>query len=119
MSIHIFLEEVTKTDDSIHRTPKWKKLQLKNEEIKVAQAGELVEKEKQKNEYRFFFALFSILLAVAWMIITTDLIYKSGLEKSEIDVDYRVLIAMLGATFVTIYTPLHVLSKYLFNGDNE
>lgn len=50
------------------------------------------------------------------MVFTAILIYQSGLENPETDVDYRVLIAMLGTAFGTIYTPLRVLSKYLFNG---
>lgn len=47
------------------------------------------------------------------------LIYQSGLEDPRVDVDDRILIAMLGATFGTIYTPLRVLSKYLFNGHDR
>lgn len=78
--------------------------------------AELTKKEQQKNKYRLPFAWLSGLSALGWMVFTAILIYQSGLENPEIDVDYRVLIAMLGAAFGTIYTPLRVLSKYLFNG---
>ena len=46
-------------------------------------------------------------------------LYQSGLEDPRVDVDDRILIATLGAAFGTIYTPLRVLSKYLFNGHDR
>ena len=75
-----------------------------------------VKKQQQKNEYRSTFAISSGVVAVLWLAFTGVLIYQSGLEKPCVDVDYRVLIAMLGTALGTIYTPLRVLSKYLFNG---
>ena len=78
-----------------------------------------VKKQQQKNDYRFTFAISSGVVAVIWLAFTGVLIYQSGLEKPCVDVDYRVLIAMLGAGFATIYTPLRILAKYLFNGHDR
>ena len=78
--------------------------------------AELAKKEQQKNKYRLPFAWISGFVALVWLGFTAVLIYQSRLENPGIDVDYRVLIAMLGTAFGTMYTPLRVLSKYLFNG---
>jgi len=92
--------------------------QLRKERIIADREAELAIKEKQKNRFRLPYAIISGLLSVVWLCFTAYLIYCSGLENPPVKVDYRVLIAMLGTAFGTMYTPLRVLAKYLFNGQD-
>lgn len=110
--------EVVEDEDSEYEESEWGEAQLRKERAVADREAELAKKEQQKNKYRLPFALFSGLLALVWMGFTAVLIHQSGLENPVVNVDYRVLIAMLGTAFGTIYTPLRVLSKYLFNGHN-
>ncbi len=89
---------------------------LRKERAEADKEAELAKKEKQKNTYRIPYLLFSGGVALIWLLFTAFLIYQSGLDNSSVNVDDRVLIAMLGTAFVSLYAPLHVIAKYLFNG---
>ncbi len=108
--------DVAEDEDSDYEESEWGEIQLRKERAVADREAELAKKEHQKNKYRLPFAWISGLVALGWLGFTAVLIYQSGLESPGIDVDYRVLIAMLGTAFGTMYTPLRVLSKYLFNG---
>ena len=120
------MQEISRTTETLRNTS-WEEIdskgaedegeiQLRKERAAADREAELARKEQQKNKYRLPFAFFSGLLAVGWLAFTAVLIVKSSLEEPQVNVDYRVLIAMLGTAFGTMYTPLRVLAKYLFNG---
>lgn len=95
--------EVDEDEDSEYEESEWGEIQLRKERAAADREAELTKKEQQKNKYRLPFAWLSGLSALGWMVFTAILIYQSGLENPKIDVDYRVLIAMLGTAFGTIY----------------
>ena len=108
--------EVADDEDSRYEEADWDEIQLRKERATADKEAELAKKEQQKNKYRLPFAILSGVVAVGWLIFTAVLIVKSGSEKSQVVIDYRVLIAMIGTAFGTMYTPLRILAKYLFNG---
>ncbi len=103
-------------DDPQYEKATRDEIRLRKERAAADKEAELAKKEQQKNKYRLPFAIVSGVIAVGWLIFTAVLIVKSSSDKSQVNIDYRVLIAMLGTAFGTMYTPLRVLAKYLFNG---
>ncbi len=82
-------------------------------------AGELVRKEKQKNEERFKYAEVFLRRSTAWLVFLALVVIAHGLHFVPFSLSDTILGILLGTTTLNILGPYFLIARYLFNGNGK